>query len=93
MIIYIYIYKYIYIYIYIFIFSAEILIPGVQGALCVISSTTSIESKLTLDTVTFDANYGQPIFIIPYEGEMAASLYVQDIQKLVNDVYSVYYYR
>ena len=74
-----------YIYIYIYI-RAEILIPGVQGALCVITSTISKTSKLTLDTVTFDANYGQPIFIIPYKGEMAASLYVQDIQKLVNNI-------
>ena len=75
--IYIYIY---YIYIY---YSAEVYIPGVKGALCVLTSIVSRESKLEIEGSFFDSNYGQPIFLAPYDIEMASSIYVQDIQRLV----------
>ena len=57
--------------------------PPIKGALSVISTNVKRITKLNLDLVTFESNEGQPIFLIPYEEEMAASLYIQNIQQLV----------
>ena len=57
--------------------------PPIKGALSVINTNAKRETKLRLDLVTFENNEGQPLFLIPYKEEMAASLYIENIQQLV----------
>ena len=62
-----------------------------KGALVIEETDSRILGQLEMRNVTFEGNLGQTLFMIPYEREMAASLFLLNVFNIVIIFIEIFY--